>query len=106
PDVDVRSQLEQRLGGREATPLDRAEERRLVLDDRVDVSAVRGEEADGVEIVAVGRRPQTVIGVGAALQENLRERQVAATAHGVPGGRGLPLPFCEGRRVEAEAAIE
>src|SRR5262249_502687 len=90
--VDVRTQVEQRLGGGEATQLDRAEEGRLVLDDRVDVGTVRDEEADRVEIVAEGRRPQTVIGVGAALQEKLRERQVAATTHGVPERRGLPFP--------------
>src|SRR5215813_1586510 len=69
--------------------VDRAEEGRLVFRDGVEAGAGLHEQVDGLHVVVKPRRPETVLRRRAALQEELRQEQVAASGERVPERGGL-----------------
>src|SRR5262249_21361929 len=99
-------QPQQLLRRVEVTRLHRRQERRLVLDAVVDAGAVAHEEPDRGEVAAEGRGPQAVVGIAAALQQELGQRQVLPAGDRVPEWRCLPPALAEGLAVEVEPRFE
>src|SRR5262245_27003818 len=107
-EVHVRAVVEEPLRGLETVPLGRAQEGRLVLGDGVETGARLHEQVDGFHVVVKPRGPEAILRRGAALQEELRQGQVAAAGERVPERRGLEgaIPLDKGRLVDVEAAVE
>jgi hypothetical protein len=60
-EVHVGAVPQESLGGHEAAPLDRAQERRLVLGDRVQARPAPDQQVDGLQVLGEGGRPQAVL---------------------------------------------
>jgi hypothetical protein len=97
---------QQPLRGGKVARLDRAQERGLVLGDRIDGRSMLDEQVDGLHVVPEGGGPETVLGLRALPQEEAGHRDVLAAGDRVPERGGLPGALGEGGRVDVGARFQ
>src|SRR5882672_1925242 len=105
-EIHVGTELQQLLCAPEAAPLHREQERRRVFRARVERRAVPREQTQHFDVVVEGGGPEAMVGIGTALEQELRKRDVLAPSERIPKRRRSKVLLGERRVLEAQAGVE